>query len=775
MAFGWGPFVLAFDQQRNPGWPVPLRVVVPKANDVSATGPAQILEDSDPLRFNLLLAELNQPQARPAQLVTFADAGSEGGRYAVWLRSAGTGLAETDSLFAYADERRSASGNVDGSITDGDFGTFVVTFNGQPQSEAWFAVQRDQPVEFKRVVFAHGRTFHDGGWFDASNEKPRLEIRRQPDGPWEEIAELSTYPATSNTNSAGLIDGQSFTVQLPEPVRAVALRIIGRPASGDNRDQAFASCAELQAFPAGPAVAGESTYDVVIYGGTAGGVMAAVQVARMGSSVVLIEPSQRLGGLTTGGLGQTDIGNKRVIGGLAREFYRGIRAHYEDPAAWTWQSREDYRDSGQTRTDPDEDAMWTFEPSAALKVLHGFVQEAGIPVVYGERLDLERGVDKMENRIEQIRMESGRTFRGRMFIDATYEGDLLAKAGVTYTVGREANARYGETLNGVQTANAHFHQLLPGVDPYVRAGDPASGLLPGIDPTGPGEEGAGDHRVQAYCFRMCLTDHPENRIPFNQPDGYNELDYELLLRNFEAGERGMPWINSAMPNRKTDTNNRTGFSTDFIGQNYAYPEADYATRDEIVRRHRHYQQGLMWTLANHSRIPDPIRREFSRWGMTRDEFIQGNGWQEQLYIREARRMIGSLVMTQHHCQGREVVADPVGMAAYTMDSHHVQRYVDANGHARNEGDVQVGGFPPYPISYRAITPKESDCANLLVPVCLSASHIAFGSIRMEPVFMVLGQSAATAAIHALKEEVAVQQIDFDRLEARLRSDGQVLD
>jgi hypothetical protein len=372
-------------------------------------------------------------------------------------------------------------------------------------------------------------------------------------------------------------------------------------------------------------------------------------------------------------------------------------------------------------------------------------------------------------------MESGREFIGRMFIDATYEGDLMAQAGVAYTVGREANHKYGETLNGVQTAHARYHQLMPGVDPYVRPGDVSSGLLSGIHPSGPGEEGAGDHRVQAYCFRMCLTDHPENRIPFHRPEGYQELDYELMLRNFEAGEQGMPWINSAMPNRKTDTNNRTGFSTDFIGQNYAYPEADYLTREAIVERHRRHQQGLMWTLANHPRVPNPIRREVSRWGMTRDEFIEGNGWQEQLYIREARRMIGRLVMTQHHCQGREVVTDPIGLAAYGMDSHHVQRYVDASGHAQNEGDVQVGGFPPYPIAYRAITPVESECANLLVPVCLSASHIAFGSIRMEPVFMVLGQSAATAAAQALDENVSVQRIDFNRLQARLRAEGQVLE
>ncbi|MCH5374010.1 MAG: FAD-dependent oxidoreductase, partial [Planctomycetes bacterium] len=343
-----------------------------------------------------------------------------------------------------------------------------------------------------------------------------------------------------------------------------------------------------------------------------------------------------------------------------------------------------------------------------------------------------------------------------------------------YTVGREPNSQYGETLSGVQTSHAKYHQFVPGVDPYVTPGDPDSGLLPFLHPGGPGEEGSGDRRVQAYCFRMCLTDHPENRIPFEKPEGYDPLWYELLLRNYEAGESGMPWINSAMPNRKTDTNNRLGFSTDFVGQNYDYPEATYQQREEIAARHRLYQQGLMWTLANHPRMPEHVRREVSRWGMCKDEFVEGNGWQNQLYVREARRMVSDYVMTQHHCQGREKADDAVGLAAYGMDSHNVQRYVNAEGQARNEGDVEVGGFPPYPISYRSIVPQADECSNLLVPVCLSASHIAFGSIRMEPVFMVLGQSAATAAAHAIDEQVAVQQIDPAKLQRRLLADKQIL-
>lgn len=371
-------------------------------------------------------------------------------------------------------------------------------------------------------------------------------------------------------------------------------------------------------------------------------------------------------------------------------------------------------------------------------------------------------------------MESGRRFTGRMFIDASYEGDLLAGTGVSYTIGREANRSYGETLNGVQTLNAKNHNLSAGIDPYRIKGDASSGLLPGIDPQGPGPEGEGDRRVRAYCFRMCLTDHPENRIPFHQPEGYNEIEYELLLRNFEAGEKRVPWINSSMPNRKTDTNNRTGFSTDFIGQNYEYPEADYTTRAAIVTRHLRYQQGLMWTLANHPRVPEPIRNEVAHWGMSKDEFTEGGGWQEQLYIREARRMIGEYVMTQHNCQGRERVDDSVGLAAYTMDSHNTQRYVNAEGFVLNEGNVEVGKFPPYPISYRSLLPRRSKCENLLVPICISASHIAYGSIRMEPVFMVLGQSAATAAVLAIEDRVPVQDVSYAKLGARLAADRQVL-
>ena len=541
-------------------------------------------------------------------------------------------------------------------------------------------------------------------------------------------------------------------------------------------------------------------YDVVIYGGTSAGIASAIQSSRMGKSVVLIEPGKRLGGLTTGGLGQTDIGNKHVVGGISREFYQNISKYYKIPENWKWQKRSDYIDEGQTRTAKGEDAMWTFEPSAALKVFHQMLSGEKVKIVYGERLNRETGVIKKEGRIVSIEMENGKRYTGEMFIDATYEGDLMASAEVSYSVGRESNNEYGETLNGVQanrinrtlkwtlSRNAHNHNFIDAVDPYVVKGDPSSGLLPYIvEGEKPGIDGHGDKGIQAYCFRMTLTDHPENRIPFKKPDNYKEINYELLFRNYEAaigpieemytyGDKLVPWINSPMPNRKTDTNNQKGFSTDFIGQNYDYPEASYEEREKIVQAHRNYQQGLMWTLAYHPRIPQKVRDAVSKWGTCKDEYEKrSNGWQEQLYIREARRMKSEYVMTQKNCERIEVVEDPVGMGAYGMDSHHVKRYVDANGFVQNEGNVEAHVPNPYPISYRSIVPKKDECENLLVPVCLSATHIAFGSIRMEPVFMVLGQSAATAACQAIDQKKAVQDIDYTLLKEKLLNDKLILE
>lgn len=525
--------------------------------------------------------------------------------------------------------------------------------------------------------------------------------------------------------------------------------------------------------------------DVIIYGGTSAGVAAAIQASRLNRSVILIEPTNRLGGLTTGGLGQTDIGNKQVVGGISREFYQNIRKYYENPANWKWQQRSEYKDGGQTQTKKGEDAMWTFEPSVALRVYQDMLSKTTVQVIYNQRLNRKSGVKKSGGVISSITMESGEEYVGKVFIDATYEGDLMAAAGVSYTFGREANAKYGESLNGVQanyvsdklldglSRNAMNHNFMSGVSAYFEAGNPSSGLLPGVNEKVK-EDGSGDNHIQAYCFRMCLTDHPDNRIAFEKPENYDEKDYELLFRNYEAGFEYVPWIHSMMPNRKSDSNNRTGFSTDFIGQNYDYPEASYAEREEIVKRHRNYQQGLMWTLANHPRIPEEIRKEVIKWGTCKDEFDRADGWQQQLYIREARRMVSNYVMTQKHCEGIEVVPDAVGMAAYGMDSHHTQRFVNSHGNVSNEGNVEAHVKGPYPISYQSIVPKKTECSNLIVPVCVSATHIAFGSIRMEPVFMVLGQSAATIASLAIDESMAVQDLNYDKLRQQLLEQKQVL-
>ncbi|MEN6405320.1 MAG: FAD-dependent oxidoreductase [Thermoguttaceae bacterium] len=534
------------------------------------------------------------------------------------------------------------------------------------------------------------------------------------------------------------------------------------------------------ALAAGGLVAAENApYDVVIYGGTSAGVAAAIQTARLGHRVVLIEPSRYIGGLTSGGLGATDIGNKKAIGGIAREFYQRIYRHYSQDDAWSQETLQQYRDRAKGHW-VDNEAMWGFEPRVAEIVFRKMLADAGVTPVLGQRLDRKHGVHKDGQRLVSITMQSGRTFEGRMFIDATYEGDLMAAAGVEYTVGRESNAQYGETLDGVQTRQARFHQFEIPVDPYVKPGDLKSGLLPGIHVGPPGEEGAGDHRVQAYNFRMCLTDAPDNRRPFPKPAHYDPLRYELLLRYVEAG--GKTFFNgganfatgSPMPNRKTDTNNSGPFSTDNIGANYAYPDGDDATREKIIADHRDYQLGLLWTLANNPRVPAAVRKSINRWGLAKDEFTDNDNWPHAIYVREARRMVSDYVMQEQNCRGRRTVEDPVGLGAYGMDSHNTQRYVDAGGHARNEGDVEVRGGPPYPISYRSIVPKASQCTNLLAPVCLSASHIAYGSIRMEPVFMVLGQSAATAAVQAIAEGCPVQKIDYASLRARLEGDGQVL-
>lgn len=486
--------------------------------------------------------------------------------------------------------------------------------------------------------------------------------------------------------------------------------------------------------------------DVCIYGGTSAGIIAAYTARQLHKTVLLIEPGTHLGGLTTGGLGYTDIGNKYAINGLAKDFYRRIGRHY-----------------GRFE-------QWIFEPHVATAVFDQYLTSARLTVWQQHSLT---DVQKQGNAITTIRVADAahasapKTIAAKMFIDCSYEGDLMALAGVSYTVGREANSLYNETYNGVQLHDKH--QFPDGIDPYIVPGQPQSGLLWGISKDTLPASGTGDRKVQAYNFRICLTEAPENRLPVTRPDDYDSTRYVLLLRLLQktpAPDLRAFLKMDRMPNHKTDINNNGAFSTDMIGMNYRYAEADAATRQQIITAHENYTKGLLYFIGHDSRMPEHLRTAMLQWGYPKDEYPGNHHWTPQLYVREARRMLGAYVMTQANCEGRERVTDGIGMAAYTMDSHNCQRLV-VNGMVKNEGDVQIGGFGPYPIAYRAIIPRAGECSNLLVPVCLSASHIAYGSIRMEPVFMALAQSAATAAVVAIDNGTSVQQADVQKIQQLL--------
>ncbi len=525
-------------------------------------------------------------------------------------------------------------------------------------------------------------------------------------------------------------------------------------------------------------------YDLVIYGGTAAAVTAAVQAKQMGKTVLIVSPDTHLGGLSSGGLGFTDTGNKAVIGGLAREFYHRVYQHYQTPAAWQQEKREQFGNKGQgtVALDGENRTMWIFEPHVAEQVFEQFIAEYKIPVVRNEWLNRKNGVKKSGAQIVSIKMLSGKTYSGKMFIDATYEGDLMAAAGISYHVGRESKDQYGEQWAGVQTGvlhhKHHFDAVKERISPYWIPGDPKSGVLPRISTAPPGEYGAADKKLQAYCFRLCLTDYAENRVPFPKPVGYNAKQYELMLRIFNAGWRETFQKFDRIPNRKTDTNNHGPFSSDNIGMNYDYPEASYERRRAIIKEHEQYQKGMLWFMANDPRMPADVREAVSQWGLAKDEFKDNGNWPHQIYVREARRMIGAYVMTENELLKKRPTPDSVGMGSYGMDSHNIQRYIIGTGkdaYVQNEGDIGASTNGPYQIAYGSLVPKKGQADNLLVPVAMSSSHIAYGSIRMEPVFMILGQSAATAAVMAIDNKMAVQDVPYAKLHERLFQDKQVLE
>lgn len=519
-------------------------------------------------------------------------------------------------------------------------------------------------------------------------------------------------------------------------------------------------------------------YDVVVYGGTSAGVVAAVQAAKSGKSVVLIAPEGRLGAMSSSGLGQTDSGRTAAIGGLSREFYHRIWLEYTKPETWKFTKRENHKIAAQgvKAIDDEKQVMWHFEPSVAERVYDNWVAEyKNIKLVKGQWLDRESGVEKVGARIVAISTLDGERFPAKMFIDCTFEGDLMAAAGVEYFVGREANSKYGEDYNGFRATNAaNGHRFHAKIDPYKVKGDKSSGLLNLVSSEPPLADGVEDKKVQAYNFRLCLTKVPENRVQIEKPEGYNPDDFELAARYFEAEPNAFPLIISAIPNGKTDVNNCNAISTDFIGGNYEWPEASYERRAEIFKAHLDYHKKLLYFFQNDPRVPENIRNEIAKYGLAKDEFASTGHWPFNLYIREARRMVGEYVMTQHDCQNTRLTPRPVGMGSYTLDSHNTSRYVTREGYVQNEGDVQVGLNAPYKIAYGSIIPKKAQAENLFVPVASSASHIAYGSIRMEPVFMILGQSAATAAVQAIDDKCAVQDVDYAKLSKTLERDGQIL-
>lgn len=531
--------------------------------------------------------------------------------------------------------------------------------------------------------------------------------------------------------------------------------------------------------------------DICVFGGTSGGVSAAVQASRMGKAVVLAEPGRHLGGMTSGGLSAVDIGDPRSVGGIAREYFTRLVGRYGKKLEWD----QPFKGPGG----PATGGAYAIEPHLSERVFDEMIREAGVKVVLDARL---ASVTKKGPRITQIALENGDVIRANMFIDCTYEGDLMAKAGVSFTLMREGNAKYGETFNGIQY-DAKFKprsgHLQPGqngrvrggqgvwdrdfpLDPYVVIGCPDSGTLPFVDSGNPGTPGEPAPGVQAYCYRLCLTTNKANMIAIAPPRDYDPKRYEIVARFIEACVQNgdgmdLRWFSKhdRLPNDKWDFNTAT-FGGNLPGASHAWPEAGYAERDRIAREHENYHRGLLHFLATDPRVPEKVRRDMQRFGLPKDEFPDTGGWPHQLYIREGRRMVSDLVMTEHHTFGRQIAPKSIGLGSYGTDAHEIRRIVK-DGVVIREGKLATGrgGFGPYQIGYDAIVPRRSECGNLFVTFALSASHTAFASIRMEPVFMVTSQSAATAACLAMDNKVAVQDLEYEPLRSRLEEDGQVVE
>jgi hypothetical protein len=496
-------------------------------------------------------------------------------------------------------------------------------------------------------------------------------------------------------------------------------------------------------------------YDVVVYGATAGGTMAAVAASEEGARVALLEPGRHVGGMLSGGLGRTDMDRQQhVIGGLSREFFARVGRHY------------------------GQEVAWTFEPSVAEATLRDWLDEAGVDVLFEHRLD---GVEKKGDRIQVLRCVNGGVFEAGVYVDASYEGDLMKAAGVSYTFGREGRARYGESWSGRRELLPGHHQLGVPVSPY----DDEGRRLPYIQPYEElGQIGEGDRKIQAYCFRLCLTRDPDNRLPIPPPEGYDPRRFGLVRNYLRAlGERariGNVLGISEMPNQKTDINAGGGVSTNLPGASWEYPEAGYERRQEIWKEHLDWAHGLVYFLANDPGVPEALRHEVARYGLARDEFVDTGHWPHQMYVREARRMLGEYVLTQHDLDRFRRKHDSVGMAGYNIDIREIQwvavpvpRFPTIALEVLQEGYLSVP-IEPYEIPYRSVLPRQEEASNLLVTSCISASHVAYASFRMEPQYMIVGESAGVAAAQAVRTGRDVHDVDRVELQARLRERGQIL-
>ena len=507
--------------------------------------------------------------------------------------------------------------------------------------------------------------------------------------------------------------------------------------------------------------------DIFVYGGTPGGVMAAIQVARMGKSVILIESDKHLGGIMVNGLGGSDINNHGefdnnvAVGGLALEFYKKIFDHY---GIENWQLRR--KDS----------SIWNFESSVAESIIKSWVSDHDIKVLYERRLKHSKeAVRKKNGFIKEVELENGQVILADMFIDATIEGDLVHYAGVDTYIGRESNTKFGEAKNGIRGTNT-YRQFEVQVDPYKIPGDLTSGVIHTIQDESLGTPGAGDHRIQAYCYRVCLTQKESNKVPFKKPDGYDRGQYEIYLRYLNAGG-DLYRPHAGLPNGKTDLGAWHDLSHNLYGMNHEYPGGDYETREKIRSQHKIFTQGLFYFLANDKEVPEEVRKEWGYWGLCKDEFTDNNNWPRKFYVRDGRRMVSDYVITEHHTKriNYTPVPDPVAVAYWPPDVHHVRRIV-RNGAAYNEGFVFGGDdWGPFGVSYRALIPPRNQVKNLLTPTVVSASHIGYGAIRLEWTYMVLGQSVGTAAVMALELGIPVQEVEYGQLRDKLLKDGQVLE